>query len=109
MTDKVLSRDAVIFGLAYLNGPKRKLSFGGEGAKKAITDRARAALDELLAAGYAKKLPAQDGIRDREHYMGALVEVTLGQIAKARGDIDPLTLNRDFVCFAEIEDGPELA
>lgn len=109
MTDKPLSRDAVIFGLAYLNGPKRKLRFGGEGARKEITPRARGALDELIAAGYAKAIPGTDGIRDREHYAGCLTETSLGQIAKARGDIDPLTLTRDFVCFSEIPDGPEPA
>lgn len=44
-----LSNDAIIFGLAYLNGARCKLSFGGEGAKMKITDRARYALNELLA------------------------------------------------------------
>lgn len=65
-----LSEDAIIFGFAYLSHSKHKLSFGGEGATMEITPRARAALNELLAAGYAEPAKADDQIRGREHYQG---------------------------------------
>lgn len=76
-----LSRHAIIFGLGYLNGPRCKLSFGGEGAKMGITPRARAALDELIAAGYAETAPPADQIPGREHYRGTTAEPRLGQLA----------------------------
>ena len=34
-----LSTDALIFGLGFLNGPRARLSFGGEGAQMRITPR----------------------------------------------------------------------
>jgi len=80
-----LSTDALIFGLGVLNGPRAKLSFGGEGAKMAITPRARAALEELLAAGYAEPAPADDQIPGREHYRGTSAQPHLGELAKAAG------------------------
>lgn len=84
MSDQ-LSNDAIIFGLAYLNGAKAKLSFGGDGAKMAITDRARAALTELLAAGFAEPAKPDDQIPNREHYRGIYRDPHLGQLAKQAG------------------------
>ena len=80
-----LSNDAIIFGLAYLNGDRCKLSFGGEGAKMRITDRARYALNELLATGYAEKADPDDQIPDREHYRGVTRDPYLGLLAKEAG------------------------
>jgi hypothetical protein len=78
----VLSNDAITFGTAYLNGPRATLSFGGDGAEMRITDRARAALDELLASGFAEIADPTDSTPNREHYRG---KGHLGAIAKERG------------------------
>lgn len=83
-----LSKDAIIFGLAYLHGSGRKLSFGGEGAQLKITERARAALNELISAGYAETANADDQIKGREHYQGVNKSPHLGLLAKETG-IDP--------------------
>lgn len=80
-----LSKDAVVFGLCYLNGPKCKLSFGGEGAKMRITDRARAALSELLQHGYAEPAAPEDQIVGREHYQGTDKNPFLGVIGEGMG------------------------
>ncbi|MEY8802136.1 hypothetical protein AB9K35_17805 [Leisingera sp. XS_AS12] len=100
-----LSKDAIIFGLGYLRGPKSKLSFGGEGADKRITERARAALEELQEAGYAVAAPADTQIRDREYYMGTSKEPHLGQLAKDAG-IDPFGRDMSWTTFEKVADGP---
>lgn len=80
-----LSDDALVFGLGHLNGPKQSLSFGGDGAMMAITPRARDALNELIAAGYAKVAEPTDQIPNREFYRGTDIEPHLGAVAKERG------------------------
>lgn len=80
-----ISKDAIIFGLGFLSSNKSKLSFGGERSQKRITERARAALDELLAAGYAEIAPPSDRIPGREHYRGTALEPHLGALAKEAG------------------------
>jgi hypothetical protein len=85
----MLSHDAIIFGMGHLNGAKACLSFGGDGAEMKITDRARAALNELLAAGYAK---AEGGLNrwvGREYYRGVWLDPTLGELCR-EAEIDPL-------------------
>lgn len=96
-----LSMDALVFGLAYLCGPNCKLSFGGEGATMRITDRARAALTELLAAGYAEVAKPDDQIIGREHYRGTGAEPHLGLVAQQRG-LDPFNLD-NWPTFKKIE------
>lgn len=98
-----LSHDALIFGLGYLNGPKMKLSFGGEGAQMAITPRARAALDELLTAGYAEPTEADDQWRSREHYRGTDLEPRIGTLAKAAG-LDPFDRSNNWTTFSKVDD-----
>jgi hypothetical protein len=83
MTDHVLSADAIVFGAAYLPTAYCSLSFGGEEAEYQITPRARAALDELIAAGFAVQIDGNDAIAGREHYRGA--DHGLGKIAQASG------------------------
>jgi hypothetical protein len=77
--------DALIFGLAYLNGPKASLSFGGDGAQMAITQRAEAALRSLLDTGYAELAEPTDSIPNRRHYKGTDLQPHLGGLAQARG------------------------
>lgn len=93
------SRDALIFGLAYLNGPRAILSFGGSGAEMAITPRARAALDELLAAGYAEPSGLLCSTRGREHYRGTAATPGLGRLAQAAG-VWPLSREDAWATFA---------
>jgi len=88
-----LSTDALVFGLGYLNGPRARLSFGGEGAQMRITPRARAALDELIAAGYAKTADPDCQTPGREFYKGVAREPHLGQLAREAG-LDPFGLER---------------
>lgn len=102
-----LSTDALIFGLGHLNGPKAKLSFGGEGAKFAITPRARAALDELLAAGYAEVAPPYDQIPGREHYRGTAVDPHLGELARI-AKLDPFNPDYRWTTFARKDASPDM-
>lgn len=101
-----LSTDALIFGLGYLNGPKAKLSFGGEGAKMEITPRARAALNELLAAGYAEVTAPDDQIPGREHYRGTNVDPHLGELARA-AKLNPFDPDYKWTTFARKGVDPE--
>lgn len=96
-----ISMDALVFGLAYLRGPNCKLSFGGEGATMRITDRARAALTELLAAGYAEVAKPDDQIIGREHYRGTGTDPHLGLIGQQQG-LDPFNLD-SWSTFTKIE------
>lgn len=100
-----LSADALVFGLGYLRGPKSKLSFGGEGAQMAITPRARAALNELLVAGYAEPAEPDDQIKGREHYQGTMQDPFMGDLAKASG-IDFFGDESRWPSFSKISDGP---
>lgn len=99
-----LTTDALIFGLGYLRGSRSKLSFGGEGAEMRITPRARAALDELIAEGYAVPITPDCQTRDRESFQGVRKEPHLGELAKAAG-IDPWNMER-WTTFEKIPEGP---
>lgn len=99
-----LSTDALIFGLGFLNGARVRLSFGGEGAEMRITPRARAALNELVAAGYAKTATPDCQTRDRESFQGVSKEPHLGHLAKEAG-LDPWNLER-WTTFEKIPEGP---
>jgi hypothetical protein len=95
MTDqKDLSTDAIVFGISYLNGSRSKLSFGGEGATMRITDRARAALEELKGAGRVQTAKADDQIAGREHYQGVDMEPHLGALARQAG-LDPFAIGSE--------------
>ena len=94
-----VTKDAIIFGLAYLNGPKAKLSFGGEGATMEITPRARDALNCLISNGYAETSKPDDQIKGREHYRCAKND--LGLLAKAE-QIDPFSMEYCWTTFAAI-------
>jgi hypothetical protein len=88
-----ISTDALIFGLGYLKGPRSRLSFGGEGAEMRITPRAREALDELVAGGFAETAKPDCQIPGRESYRGISTDPHLGELAKAYG-IDPWNMER---------------
>lgn len=99
-----LSKDAIIFGLSYLNGSTRTLAFGGEGAKMRITDRARVALSELLAKRYAIPSEPTDSISGREFYRGVDATPSLGMLAKAAG-VDPFDRkSMDWPTFVRADD-----
>ena len=80
-----LSKDALIFGLGFLNGAKATLAFGGEGTQNTITTRARAALNELIASGHAEPTDPTDSIPGREFYRGTAITPHLGKIAQDSG------------------------
>jgi hypothetical protein len=104
-----LSDDALIFGLAYLHGPSRSLSFGGLGAGMIITERAENALRDLLVAGYAEKnLVRLETDPNRRHYIGTEKAPHLGQIAQERGLslFDPRHKWPTFVSVAPQKDRP---
>jgi len=92
-----LSHDAVVFGMAYLNGGSSKLSFGGDGAIMEITPRARAALNELLDNGFAIETDPIDQIKGREYYCGA---GWLGKVAREIG-FDPFSQENDWPTFVK--------
>ena len=92
-----LTTDAIIFGFAYLNGPKATLSFGGQGAKMEITPRARAALNCLISNGFAEAAPPSDQIEGREHYRGLQA---LGPEVKA-AQVDPFDRANDWPTFVK--------
>jgi hypothetical protein len=81
-----LSDDALVFGFSYLNHARCTLAFGGDHAETEITPRARAALDELLAAGVVEKAQPWDQWPGREYYRG---KVAIGPMMKAR-NLNPL-------------------
>lgn len=95
-----LTTDAIIFGLAYLNGPKASLSFGGEGSAMQITPRARSALNCLLNNGYAEASDQADHIKGREHYRG--LKSDLGFLAKMEA-IDPFSDDFRWPTFVKSE------
>jgi hypothetical protein len=97
-----LTMDALIFGLGHLNGPKARLSFGGEGAQMAITPRARAALDALIAAGYARAVPPECQTPGRESYQGNRMDPHLGELAQEAG-LNPFDMER-WTTFERIEE-----
>lgn len=74
-----LSDDALVFGFSYLNNPGSTLAFGGDHAEMEITPRARAALDELLAASVVEKAEPWDQWPGREYYRG---KVAIGPLMK---------------------------
>lgn len=98
-----LSRDAVIFAFGYLNGARSTLRFGGDGATREITARARAALTELLAKGYAEPIEPDCFTVEREHYRGADRDPHIGALAQAMGYNPLMAAEGDkFVTFARI-------
>lgn len=103
----MLSKDAIIFGLGYLNGPKRKLSFGGDHAEMKITARARAALTELIDAGYAVEAKADDQWQNREHYRGTMQDPPLGDLAQEVG-LDFFNMeDSNYTVFSKRTDPPK--
>lgn len=71
----------------------------------AITDRARAALNELLAAGYAEPAEPDDQIKGREYYQGTMQDPFIGDLANARG-LDFFGDESRWPSFSKIADGP---
>lgn len=92
----VISDDAITFGMCFLSHDKHKLSFGGDGAEMMITDRSRAALNELLSAGLAEVITGDDQIPNRENYCG---KGDIRSIAKQAG-YDPFIVENDWVTFS---------
>lgn len=80
-----LSNDAIIFGIGFTCDENLRLSFGGEGSEMEITPRARAALDELIAAKYATIDEADTSIVGREYYRGTPKQPRLVVIMIDRG------------------------
>ncbi len=68
MQPQDLSDNALRLWSAYFLTPGNTLRFGGDHAEMAITPEAREALEELLAAGAAQLIPADDQWPGREHY-----------------------------------------
>ena len=89
--------DAVIFGMAYLRGPKSKLSFGGDGSEYEITPRAEAAIQWLVASGFAKECKPDCQTPNRRSYAGA---GDIGVLAKAY-DIDLFSRDHDWPTFVK--------
>ena len=63
-----LSDDAYVFGFGHFPSVGSTLSFGGDHANMKITERARAALTELIKAGYVAACDPLDQWPNREHY-----------------------------------------
>lgn len=93
-----ITTDALIFGMAYLNGPKATLSFGGDGAKMKITKRAHDALDCLIINGFAVEAEPLDQIPNRKHYRGV---GNIGLIAKEMG-FNPFDPENAWVTFEKV-------
>lgn len=66
---RTLSDDALTFGFAHFGAVGSTLSFGGDYANMEITPRARAALNELLDAGFVVANEPQDQWPNREDYI----------------------------------------
>ena len=95
MSDSI-SDNGLRLWMCYFLNPGNTLRFGGDHAEMEITARARAALNELIAAGAVKEIEANDQYPNREHYGGT--EVDLRQQLKASG-INPFDDSDPFVTF----------
>lgn len=102
MDAPTISDDAIVFGFAYLSGPKAKLSFGGANATMHITRRARAALDELLQQGFAVPAVDNDQTPRREHYRGTELFRDVLQFAQDQG-FDPFDQKHNWPTFVAAE------
>lgn len=87
MDTQTLSDNALRLWGCYFLTAGNTLQFGGDGAEMEITPEARTALDELLAVGAVKPIPADDSWPGREHY-GA-TEIDLRGVAIERGGGTP--------------------
>lgn len=96
-----LSKDAIIFGLGFLNGPRARLSFGGMHGENRITERARAALAELIGAGYAESCDPDFFDTGREGYCGVKQDPSLGALAREAG-IDPFDTTNRWAAFEPV-------
>lgn len=93
--------DAIVFGLAYLNGPKAKLSFGGDGAEMEITPRGEAALQWLLNAGFCAETEPECSTPNRRSYVG------VGHIgALAGAGFNPFDSGNNWPTFVKKEPKP---
>ena len=99
-----LSKDAIVFGFGYLLHQKALLSFGGEGAQMRITPRARAALQELLDAGYAVPREPDSSEKGREYYRGTDKQPHLGALAQGIG-LNPFDMRDGWATFERIPEG----
>lgn len=78
-----VSDNAIKLWSCYFLTPGNTLRFGGDHAEMEITPMARAALDELLAAGAVEPVQPDNQWPGREHY-GA-TEMDLRPVAVERG------------------------
>lgn len=81
-----LSDDALCLWMTYFSWPKNTLRFGGEGKKVKITDRGRAALDQLINAGAVRNVEPDCQTIGREHY--GQTEIDLRDQVKERSNGD---------------------
>jgi hypothetical protein len=104
---KDLSDNAMRFWLACFMNPKSTLSFGGDHAEMAITPEARAALDELLAAGAVKPIPPTDQWPGREYYGAGSLD--LRPELRSRPHLNPFEDTDRMILFAKIRQTAEAA
>lgn len=89
-----LSKDAIILGFAQLRDPRHSMTFGGEGTEYELHPRTRAALNELLEAGYAEPTQPEDQVPGREAYRGTDKDPFIGKLVQEAG-IDPFNMGGD--------------
>jgi hypothetical protein len=96
MDTKHLSRDALTFWMAYFLSKGNCLEFGGEQSKGEITDKGRAALEELVRIGAVENATPAGNWRGRELFKSTGLD--LRNECKAR-DMHPSDNTELFVMF----------
>lgn len=96
-----LSDDAFRMMLCFFPSKGSTLSFGGDHAEMTITDRARSALNELLAAGAVEVSEPLDSWPNREYYKGGDTDLRAELIN--RPHLNPFKDKENFVSFTKKE------
>lgn len=102
MSEKIseLSDDAFRLWLAVFPLRGSTLSFGGDHAEYRITDRARAALNELLSVEAVEVSEPFDSWPNREHYKSGEANL-YPEAAQNRPHLNPLKDTEHFVIFTK--------
>jgi hypothetical protein len=99
------SNDALILWASHFLTPGNTLTFGGDGASMAITERGEAALNDLAKGGAIEACQPEDSIPNRRAYKATKADLRPQLKARCDGS-DPFAWikHNEFVVFARKED-----
>lgn len=97
-----ISMDALILWASYFLMGKSKLQFGGDGAENQITDRARAALNELLKVGAVKRAEPDSVWYNREYYSSTDMSLREEFVKRAGTDLFEFIEKNSYEMFEKV-------